>query len=194
MGISSVKHIVLLAILNVFESDNGCEVTSSAEEMHAQGVRDIDSLESYLRTKFNFHHFSEKSLRSLFSTLMIHFPCDDLLPPPVDAEIDYDDENTMSIGLSVYVNVFNYRKASLTFRKYSVKLPQLRTLTQVVDVLQSVSAEAFKISGLLAAGSEFKTYWLMNSWNGLTGYSRCIEIHRLPLTSEELDRGLGNHM
>ncbi|MCL5056735.1 MAG: hypothetical protein M1130_01800 [Actinobacteria bacterium] len=33
-----------------------------------------------------------------------------------------------------------------------------------------------------------ETYWLMNSWNGLTGYSRCIKVHRLPLTNEEMDR------
>lgn len=33
-----------------------------------------------------------------------------------------------------------------------------------------------------------ETYWTMNSWNGLIGYSRCIKIHRLPLTSGELDR------
>lgn len=33
-----------------------------------------------------------------------------------------------------------------------------------------------------------ETYWLMNSWNGLTAYSRCIKVHRLPLTNEEMDR------
>ena len=33
-----------------------------------------------------------------------------------------------------------------------------------------------------------ETYWTINSWNGLTGYSRCIKVHRLPLTNEELDR------
>lgn len=33
-----------------------------------------------------------------------------------------------------------------------------------------------------------ETYWLMNSWNGLTGYSRCIKVHRLPLAREEMDR------
>lgn len=31
-------------------------------------------------------------------------------------------------------------------------------------------------------------YWVMNNWNGLIGYSRCIKIHRLPLTGEEMDR------
>ena len=166
MGIFSVEHAVLLAILNDFESDNGREMTGDIETMHALEVRNVESLESYLRAEFNFHHFSEESLRSLFSTLLIHFPGDDLLPPPVDAEIDYDDENTMSMGLSVYIDVFDYRQANLTLWKHSVKLPQLRTLNQVVDVLQGISAEAFKISAFLAAGSEFKiTPWQENGRN-----------------------------
>ncbi|MCL6477500.1 MAG: hypothetical protein K6T65_03715 [Peptococcaceae bacterium] len=33
-----------------------------------------------------------------------------------------------------------------------------------------------------------ETYWIMNNWNGLTGYSRCIKVHRLPLTNGEMDR------
>lgn len=166
MGISSVEQAVLLAILNVLESDNGREMTGDIETMHAIGVEDVKSLEAYLKAEFNFDHFGEDSLINLFGSLLIHFPCDDLLPPPVDAEIDYDDENTMSIGLNVYVDVFDYRQANLTFRKYSVKLPQVRTLNQVIDVLQSVSDEAFKISALLAAGSEFKiTPWQENGRN-----------------------------
>ncbi len=152
----SVKHSVLLAVLNIFESDNGREITRDIEEMRAIGVEDVKSLGSYLKAEFNFDHFGEASLKNLFGSLLIHFPCDDLLPTPMDAEIDYDDENTMFIGLNVYVDVFDYRQANLTFRKYSVKLPQVRTLNQVIDVLQSVSDEAFKISALLAAGSEFK--------------------------------------
>lgn len=157
---SSVKHSVMLAVLNVFESDNGREITGDIEAMHALGVRNVESLESYLKAEFNFNHFSEESLRILFGSLLIHFPSDDLLPPPVDAEIDYNDENNMSIGLSVFVDVFDYRPANLTFWKYSVKLSQVRTLNQFVDVLQSVSGEAYKISALLAAGSELKiTPW-----------------------------------
>lgn len=117
VSISSVKHTVILAVLNVFESDNGRETTGGTEAMYALGVRDVESLESYLKDEFNFNHFSEDSVRSLFGSLLIHFPDDDLLPPPVDAEIDYYDESTMSIGLIVYVDVFDYRKANLTFRK-----------------------------------------------------------------------------
>jgi len=70
--------------------------------------------------------------------------------------LGYDHENTMSVGLSVYVDVFDYRQADLTFRKYLVKLPETKTVGQVVNVLQSISDEAFKISELLTAGSEFK--------------------------------------
>lgn len=151
-----VKCFILLAVLNVFESDNGREITSDVEEMCALGVRDVESLESYLEAEFNFDNFSEDFLKNLFGSLLIHFPDDNLLPAPVDAEIDYDDENTMSIGLSVYVDVFDYLKVNLTFRKYFAKLPQMRTVDQVVNVLQCVSDEAFKISELLAAGSEFK--------------------------------------
>jgi hypothetical protein len=33
-----------------------------------------------------------------------------------------------------------------------------------------------------------ETYWLINSRNGLTGYSRCIKVHRLPLANREMDR------
>ncbi|TEB04767.1 hypothetical protein Psch_03529 [Pelotomaculum schinkii] len=34
----------------------------------------------------------------------------------------------------------------------------------------------------------YNTYWTMNSWNGLIGYSRCIKLYKLPLTKEETDR------
>ncbi|MCL5781710.1 MAG: hypothetical protein M1119_12710 [Firmicutes bacterium] len=131
-------------------------MTRNVGEMYALGVRDVESLESYLKAEFNFDNFSEGSVKNLFGALLIYFPNDDLLPAPADAEIDYNDENTMSIGLSVYVDVFDYRQANLTFSKHFVKLPQVRTLEQVVNVLQSVSDEAFKILELLAAGGELK--------------------------------------
>lgn len=151
-----VKCVVLLAVLNVFEADNGREITRDVEEMYALGVRDVESLKAYLKAEYNFNYFSEDFLKDLFGSLLIHFPNVDLLPAPVDAEIDYDGENTMSIGLSCYIDVFDYQQANLTFRKYFVKLPQMRTLDHVVNVLQSVSDEALKISKLLATGSEFK--------------------------------------
>ncbi|MCL5057100.1 MAG: hypothetical protein M1130_03715 [Actinobacteria bacterium] len=153
---SPVKCSILLAILNIFESGNGREMTGDVEAMHALGVRDVESLESYLEAKFHFEHFDEDSLKNLFDSLLVLFPNDDLLPAPVDAEIDYDNENTMSVGLSIYADVFDYRQADLTFRKYLVKLPETKTVGQVVNVLQSVSDEAFKISEHLTDGSEFK--------------------------------------
>jgi hypothetical protein len=153
---SPVKSIILLAVLNIFESGNGCETTGDVEAMHSLGIRDVESFESYLKAKFHFGHFDVDSLKNLFDSLLIHFPSDDLLPAPVDAEIVYDHENTMSLGLSVYVDVFDYRQANLNFSRHFVKLQQVRTLGQVVNILQNVSEEAFKISGLLAAGSQFK--------------------------------------
>ncbi len=41
---------------------------------------------------------------------------------------------------------------------------------------------------MIAYIADHETYWTMNSWNGLIGYSRCIKIYKLPLTSEEMDK------
>lgn len=34
-------------------------------------------------------------------------------------------------------------------------------------------------------------YHTMNSWNGMSSYANCVKIHRLDLTSQQLDRGWG---
>ncbi|MCL5056734.1 MAG: hypothetical protein M1130_01795 [Actinobacteria bacterium] len=153
---ATLKCSILLVVLNIFESGNDSEITGDVEAMHALGVIDVESLESYLKAKFLFEYFDEDSLKNLFDSLLVLFSNDDLLPVPVDAEIGYDHENTMSVGLSVYVDVFDYRQADLTFWKHTVKLPEIKTVGHVVNVLQSISDEAFKISELLTAGSEFK--------------------------------------
>ena len=83
---SPVKCSILLAVLNDFESGKGCEITGDVEAMQALGIRDVESLESYLEAKFHFEHFDEDSLKNLFDSLLVLFPNDDLLPVPVDAE------------------------------------------------------------------------------------------------------------
>lgn len=40
---------------------------------------------------------------------------------------------------------------------------------------------------MMAYITGYGTYWTMNSWNGLIGYSRCIKVYKLPLTKEEMD-------
>lgn len=136
-------------------------MTKDVEHMLTMGIKDIESLETYLEAEFDFDGFHDcDSLKELFGCLLLHYPIDDVLPAPVDAEINYDGENTMSIGLSVYVNVFDYKQANMTFKNFFAKLSKIETLRQVVDILQSVSSEASKILEYLAAGREFKvTLW-----------------------------------
>jgi len=40
---------------------------------------------------------------------------------------------------------------------------------------------------MIAYITDYSSYWTMNSWNGLIGYSRCIKVYKLPLTNEEMD-------
>lgn len=129
--------------------------------MHALGVNNVESLETYLESEFDLGGFyDDDALKDLFGCLLLEYPVDDVLPAPVDVEINYDGENTMSIGLSVYVIVFGYEQANLTFKNFFAKLPEINTLLQVVNILQDISSEASTILEHLAAGRKFKvTLW-----------------------------------
>ncbi|TEB04766.1 hypothetical protein Psch_03528 [Pelotomaculum schinkii] len=148
---------ILLAILNFYEAEDGQDLTKGIGQMHALGVIDVDSLETYLESEFDFGGlYNEDTLKYLFGCLLLEYPVDNVLPAPVDAEISYDGDNTMSIGLSVYVNVFGFKQANLTFKYFFAKLSEINTLGRVVDILQNVSSEAFRIMEYLTAGCRFQ--------------------------------------
>jgi len=64
---ATLKCSILLAVLNIFESGSGREITGDVEAMYALGVRDVESLESYLKAKFHFEYFDEDSLKNLLT-------------------------------------------------------------------------------------------------------------------------------
>lgn len=166
---TSNSHAILLALLNYFEAEDGRDLTKGIEQMHALGVNNVDSLETYLKSEFDFGGFyDEDTLKDLFGCLLLEYPVDDVLPAPVDVVINYDGENTMSIGLSVYVIVFGYEQADLTFKNFFTKLREINTLHQVVNILQDVSSEALTILDHLAAGRKFKvSLWQEEAEEGL---------------------------
>lgn len=154
---SSLDPVILLTLLNYFENENEKDLTQSVDEMHQVGIKDPESLETYLKKKFCLDYFDNvDDLKDLFNRILLDNPTEDILPSPIDAVINYDDEDTMSIKLSVYVNMFEYIKADLTVKTFSTELSRIENVRQVVDILWDVTQEAREISKHITACDNFQ--------------------------------------
>jgi len=160
---SSLNPVILLALLNYFEEYNEKNLTQSVDEMRQDGIKDLDSLENYLKKKFCFDYFDNvNDLKDLFDRLLLDNPTEDIMPLPIDAVIKYDSEGTMSIKLNVYVNVFMYKKVDLTFKSFSAELSKVENIRQVADILWEVTQAAREISKHITACDNFQ----ISLWHG----------------------------